>query len=396
MSAEVTIMDPRAPANPNPAQSGPAPVQGELVVVRGTCSALFAYDLGFAIDLNKAQALLGHDVGGTQRETLKHSRRAPKYFEYQPAPIRISRAAAAVTIGRFTTTPAMEALIYDFGAISIEFTIPLQGPIKDLLPLSSGLYENDALLAESRRLVEELVGAIRAAVTKPEVAHLVEDYLVFDIDEWKAPAGFSGTINDWIDGSGGLLARILRSDSESLSQQEVVDAMSCRISYSVEDAALIDWNAALVFGREMQDVLAVLEFANVELLEMRFLDDQLDRALGEAYESSQRREKSAFASTAADMRRIARLQMDSAILFEGVNNALKLLGDPYLSRVYRLAAQRLHLPDWDASIIRKLGTLETIYDKIADRQSGRRMEALEWIIILLIAFELVMSIVRWH
>jgi len=96
------------------------------------------------------------------------------------------------------------------------------------------------------------------------------------------------------------------------------------------------------------------------------------------------------------MRRIARLQMDSAILFEGVNNALKLLGDPYLSRVYRLAAHRLHLPDWDASIIRKLGTLESIYDKIADRQSGRRMETLEWIIILLIAFELVMSIIRWH
>jgi hypothetical protein len=371
-------------------------MQGDMVILRGTCSALFAYDLGFAIDLNKAQALLGHDVGGTQRETLKHSRRAPQYFEYQPAPIRISRAAAPVTIGRFTTAPVMEALIYDFGAISIAFTIPLQGPIKDLLPLSSGLYENAALLAESRRLVEELLTTIRAAVTKPDVAHLVEDYLVFDIDQWKLPPGFSGTIGDWISASSGLMARILRSDSEVLSPQEVDDAMSCRISYSVEDGALIDWNAALVFGKEMQDVLAVLEFANVELLEMRFLDDQLDRALGEAYESSQRREKSVFASTAADMRRIARLQMDSAILFEGVNNALKLLGDPYLSRVYRLAAHRLHLPDWDASIIRKLGTLESIYDKIADRQSGRRMETLEWIIILLIAFELVMSIIRWH
>ncbi len=146
----------------------------------------------------------------------------------------------------------------------------------------------------------------------------------------------------------------------------------------------------------MQDVLAVLEFANVELLEMRFLDDQLDRALSDAFEATQRREQGIFASTAADMRRIARLQMDSAILFEGVNNALKLLGDQYLARVYRLAAQRLHLPEWDASIIRKLGTLESIYDKISDRQAVRRAETLEWIIILLIAFEIVMSIIRWR
>lgn len=397
--AASAVSAPRAPA---PMQDGPsrapAPAAdpGELLIVRGTCSALFAYDLGFAVDLNAAQKMLRQDDGITQRETLKHSRRAPTYFEYQPAPIRITRAAPPLAIGRFTTNPVLEALIYDFGAISITFTIPLQGPVKDLLPLSNGLYENAALLAASRKLVEEVVAEIRAAITKPEVAHLVEDYLVFDVAEWKPPAGFQGSVAEWVDASGALVAKVLRSETESLSKQEVDDALGCRISYSQEDLSLIDWNAALVFGKDMQDVLAVLEFANVELLEMRFLDDQLDRALADAFESTQRREKSVFASTAGDMRRIARLQMDSAILFEGVNNALKLLGDPYLSRVYRLAAGRQHLPDWDASIIRKLGTLESIYDKIADRQSGRRMEVLEWIIILLIAFELVMSILRWH
>jgi hypothetical protein len=369
---------------------------GDMVIVRGTCAALFAYDLGFAIDLNKAQGLLGREEGGTQRETLKHSKRAPKYFEYQPAPLRITRPGRQVTVGRFTSSPILEALLYDFGAISITFTIPIQGPLNDLLPLSNGLYENADLLAESRRLVEELLTVLRPAVTKPDVAHLVEDFLIFDVVEWSLPAGFSGTINDWISASGPLLGRILRSDPETLSPQEIEDALSCRISYALDDAALIDWNAALVFGKEMQDVLAVLEFANVELLEMRFLDDQLDRALGDAFVATERRERNVFASNAADMKRIARLQMDSAILFEGVNNALKLLGDPYLSRVYRLAAHRLHLPDWDASIIRKLGTLESIYQKIADRQSGRRMEVLEWIIILLITFEVVMSFIRWH
>ena len=146
----------------------------------------------------------------------------------------------------------------------------------------------------------------------------------------------------------------------------------------------------------MQDVLAVLEFANVELLEMRFLDDQLDRALADAFESTQRREQESSRALPRTCGASPASRWTSAILFEGVNNALKLLGDPYLARLYRLAAGRLHLPDRDASILRKLGTLESIYDKIADRQSGRRTETLEWIIILLITFELVMSIIRWR
>jgi hypothetical protein len=358
---------------------------------------MFAYDLGFAIDLNSAQRMLAQlDTSETQRETLRHSRRAPKYFEYQPAPIRLTRTATPVTIGRFTTAPTVDAILYDFGAVSITFSIPLTGPIRDLLPLSDALYENAALLVESRRLVEELVKFLAASVTKPDVAPFVEDYLVFDISEWVATGGVAGSLHAWIDAARLPLAKVLRSDAEALSAQEVDEALACRIAYGPEDAALIDWNAALLFGREMQDVLAVLEFANVELLEMRFLDDQLDRALSNAYEATQRRIGAGrfFGSTAADLRRIARLQMDSAILFEGVNNALKLLGDPYLSRVYRLAAQRLHLPAWDASIIRKLGTLESIYEKISDRQANRRMETLEWIIILLIAFEVVMSFIR--
>jgi hypothetical protein len=364
----------------------------DFVITRGVCTAMFAYDVGFAVDLNKAASLLTGD--GPQRETLKHSRRAPKYFEYQPAPLRVSRTGSPVTIGNFTTQPVIEALVYDFGAISVSFSITLSGAIDGLLPLSSSLYENAALLAESRRVVDDLVRLLAPAITKPDVTQLVEDYIVFDVDEWTLPRG-QESLHGWITDCGSLIARVLRSDLELLSKQEIDDAVSCRISYADADAALIDWNAALLFGREMQDVTAVLEFANVELLEMRFLDDQLDRALGDAYESSQRATRLGFFDgRGADLRRISRLQIDSAVLFEGVNNALKLLGDVYLSRVYRLAAGRLHLPEWDASIIRKLGTLDSIYGKLSDRQANRRMEILEWIIIGLILFEVVMSFVR--
>src|SRR5947207_2604898 len=71
----------------------------------------------------------------------------------------------------------------------------------------------------------------------------------------------------------------------------------------------------------------------------------------------------------------------------------KLVGDQYLARVYSLASRRFHLGDWDASITRKLQTIDSIYAKMADRAASRRMEILEWIIIVLIAVSIALSLV---
>jgi len=93
-----------------------------------------------------------------------------------------------------------------------------------------------------------------------------------------------------------------------------------------------------------------------------------------------------------ELRRLARLQLDGAILFEQVTNALKLVGEQYLARVYSLASRRFHLAEWDASITRKLQTIDGIYAKLADRATSRRMELLEWIIIVLIALSIIVSL----
>jgi hypothetical protein len=177
----------------------------------------------------------------------------------------------------------------------------------------------------------------------------------------------------------------------------VEDALSARIAFGADDVTIVDWNAALVVDREGDDVRAVLEFANVELLEMRYLDQKLDRALDAAYETLSKRSWSLprlAGYYGADLRRVAELQVDNAILFEGVNNTLKLLGDQYLARLYRLVNRRFHLDEWDASILRKLETLESIYEKISDQAANRRMEILEWVIIILIAFSIALEFIR--
>ena len=360
-----------------------------ITINKGTCYAMFAYDIGSSINLEQAGR---HISAETERSRLRHKARAPQYFEYRPAPLRLMQEGGSLTVGSYTSSPTVEVMVYDFGAVTITYRFALDGPFDGLRELSESLYEHELLLSESRSRVEQLVHAIHTAIERPKIASEVEDYLIFSIESC-APGQGSPL---WTSREEAL-ASILRGERTPLSEQEIRDALSCRISFGLEDAALIDWHAAVLFGKEMDDVRAVLEFANVELLEMRMLDEQLDQALDQGYEALTRTPRLLSLPGTYDKHttHIAQLQVDGALLFERVTNTLKLLGDQYLARVYRLVSQRFHLEDWDASILRKLETLESIYGKMSDRAGTRRMELLEWIIIVLITISIAVSFMPW-
>ncbi len=359
------------------------------LIQSGVCYVIFAYDAARAINLDAADRRVQET---TQRPSIRHKRRTPSYFEYQPPPLRVGRDAKPLTIGNYATRPNLDLMVYDFGAVAVIYAVPIQGHFDDLLMLSEELYDNEALLADSRLQVDQFLHLIGDAATQPHLSPVVEDYVIFHLESFAQAV----EPNPFCAEHGRQIAQILRAERQALSDQEVDDALAARISYGLQDITIIDWNAALVLDRDGDDVRAVLEFANVELLEMRYVDQKLDRALDEAYEQISRRAaglRGMLGYSGADLRRVAELQVDNAALFEGVNNTLKLLGDQYLARVYRLVNRRFHIDDWDASILRKLQTLESIYEKISDQASNRRMEILEWVIIVLIAFSIALEFI---
>ena len=369
--------------------SAPPPL-ATSTIQKGLCYAVFAYDAARSIDIAAAERRTHEE---SERPTIGHKRRTPSYFEYQPPPLRLSQDAQPIVFGRFATRAGADLTIYDFGAVSVVYTVPIEGPFEDLLSLSEELYDNESLLADSRLRVEELLHRIGDAAARRHSSPVVEDYVIFHVEgleeSWDAELFCAKHARQ--------IAQILRAERQALSDQEVEDALSARVSYGLEDVTVIDWNAALLIDREGEDVRGVLEFANVELLEMRYVDQKLDRALDQAYATLSRRSWSlarAFASSGADLRSLTELQVDNAALFEGVNNTLKLLGDQYLARVYRTVNRRFHLDEWDSSILRKLQTLESIYEKISGQATNQRMEVLEWVIIFLIAFSILLEFIH--
>lgn len=359
------------------------------MIQNGCGFVLFAYDAARSINLELAERRI-HEA--TQRQTMPHKRRAPSYFEYQPPPLRLSQETEPVRIGQFTARGSVDLLLYDFGAVTVSYSFPFNGPLGDLLQLSEELYDNEFLLSDSRLRVSQLLKVMGEAANQANVAPVVEDYVVFHIQSFNQPFD----AKRFCSAQAQQIAQILRAERQPLSDQEIEDAIAAQISFGTDDLTVIDWNAALMIDREGEDVRAVLDFANVELLEMRYLDQRLDHALDQAYDTLSRPSLNllrVFGYSSAAMRRVGELQVDNAILFEGVNNTLKLLGDQYLARVYRLVNRRFHLDEWDASILRKLQTLESIYEKISDQAANRRMEILEWVIIILIAASIALEFI---
>lgn len=355
------------------------------MIEAGICFAMYAYDVGFSIDLDKAEKIITDE---TYRGRLRHSRKSPQYFEFDPQPLKIVRDAEVVRIAGFETRAQIGIKLFDFGGALVSFEISLHGALDELIGLSSELYDSPELHERSRRALLSLVEEIKSAINRPEVSELVEDYVVYQIAKIDRP----GSIEELLKQNDQAFARILTAEDETLSAEQVADTLSTRLAFGPNDVTIINWNAALLLDPDADDILAVLEYANAELLEMRLLDDRLDDALDEAYGLMTASKLRRLFRPGRLLARVAEMQLDGAFVFEGVNNAVKLLGDQYLARVYEVASQRLHLVGWDRSVIRKLETLADIYQKMSDLQATRRSEMLEWVIVILIAFEICLTL----
>ena len=352
------------------------------MIARGTCHVYVAFLAASRVDLEQAQAIA--HARQTERPRFQRGRRAPAYLDFDPLPLQITMPCEPIPIGsgRFATEALAEVTIFDFGALSVDYRIPFAEELPELARLSSALYDHVALVAAARARVAEIVAILRPALTRERAPEEYEQYVVFDVAGF-APALASSELLVRPELRQGL-AQILRSEERPLSESRVEDALRLHVSYAPEDLLVVDWSSAVAVGGS-EDERLVLEFANVELLELRALDKRLDGDLEEANRRLHRPRRWIFSG--ADLRQVAKLQVDSAMLYESVNNAISLLGDQWLADVYGRIAERYDLEKWQASVSHKLASLESIYQKIADEAASRRSELLEMIIIALIALE---------
>jgi hypothetical protein len=349
-------------------------------VVRGCCHVYYALDIGFAVDLKRCTGLIQE---ARQRCGFRHHTRTPAYLNLRPAPVVISQGMEPIRGRDFVAENSVAITIYDFGAVSVEYRVPFEGSLERLAALSSELYDNPLFAADARARAEALLAAVRPAVRRAHVRTETEDYLVFAVPSLEEEGG---DIERFLSANGPALAQVLSSNTKALSRPQQREELSRSIAYYDDDLTIITWNAALVFGTNMADVLTVLELANVQLRELHYLDDQLDDSLRESYDVREQAK-----SVKDSMRHIRELMLDGQAFSEAVTNAFKPFPDAFLARVYAMASRALGLEHFDRSVKDKLSLLNTLYTTLSDEADHERSVRLEWIVIVLILIEIVMG-----
>lgn len=352
----------------------------------GAVRAFYLFDVADTIDLAALRTIEGEGLSPADIPLKPHASSA--YLQF-PTPPLVARLPDA-TFGDLNCSVRVK--LFDYGVISLRFSTPASGTWSDVEAIANRMRRGDEIVTYAARTIERICGELGSALDDRHAA-LMEDYFIVEVDRFEQPIDAERLLHD----SSEALAHLLLGETATLAQTEIEEALRTRFSYLVDDLTIVQWDTAFIYDRrESADAIGdILEFANSQLIELRTYDGQLDHELDNIYRLQPGgRSRSLFGRREADVAANVRyLIVDILELIDRSSNALKIVGDAYYARIYRAAAVRLGLSDWQKQIDTKLSSVRDMYQFLIDQSRGQRDSFLEWVVIVLIAIEVVIGVV---
>lgn len=383
-------------ANPRqePAQERALPQP--LTVRSGQITVLRLFDVAYEIDIRRAEECWAQRTqGASARGRLVAT--SPKAVSFGVPPLLVDLGTQPVEIDGQLLSGTATVRLYDFGIAALAVRLRVSSLSWDeFAALANGL---DAAIGPSAEtplwsaLLAKLTDVLGEAFIRPSVQLLQEDYLLAIVEAFDAPVS-SDEILDRAD-----LAPLLSGRTRPLSESARHDLLRHRFSYYPDDLAVVTWDRAFLYEPQQEtDVADVLEIANAQLLELRSYDEMLDGELPRMRElvaaARGRTQLLAARSYARLARRLQGIVSEVTELTERVDNALQVTEDVYLARVYAAAMDLFRVPEVTAAVNRKLSIIRETYTTLHSEAAGERAELLEIAILILIAVEIVLSLLR--
>jgi hypothetical protein len=341
-------------------------------------------DVADSIDLERLAAILRSREPTRGAAVLRGSEPSPSagvVLRAEPLDLRIGRREC----GPFSANVRLRA--FDFGVLAVRFTITAPDPSPaGLIQLSTQIAtESAAFDRETMSLWQELSSQVKEAITPWEdlpPPRLIEDFMVFVL------RGPPGVIPD------DALAHVLLGEpaNRKLAPSTVHEIASRVIRYYEDDLVAVDYDAAVVIeAGGAPDLVDIFEIVSAQLLELRFYDALLGRALGSLARDVRHARTAAWLLRSPFRklsRRAASLALEIGEMTDRLERAITLVGDNYSVQIYREAALRVRMSESGAAVREKVGTIARVAEAIGTDVQGRRDLAVELLIVLLILIEL--------
>ncbi|MEQ8236757.1 MAG: hypothetical protein ABRQ23_08275 [Syntrophomonadaceae bacterium] len=335
------------------------------------------YETGQEIDIDSLGQVLPHEHMPTR---AKFFRVRPRSIQMESPPLMIKLGVFPAHEGHDSPLFTVQAKIYDIGTISICLSYE-SGPESAQDLEKAGLEMADQGIYDQiyARSVEYLKQLLKPRLDLKGIdVDFYEDYNIYCINR-------ADELSDPVP--------LLMGERVDFSEQMRSQVLDHRLSYTQDDFAIITWDSALICDPEdNSDLRDLIEFANVQLLELRYYDDLINRQMIKMYDdietagakSSFRKSRYYKGIISSRMQLIA----DITEVRERIENLIKITEDVYYARVYQTTLKVLRCDQWTESLNRKLQVIQQNYSLLSNQVNIQHSNFLEWIIIILIALEL--------
>ncbi|MDX8551030.1 hypothetical protein KHC33_09520 [Methanospirillum sp. J.3.6.1-F.2.7.3] len=339
------------------------------------------YDIGREIDIQNLETALARSYY-TARTNFQRIK--PKSIRIEDPPLLLRMHPTEVIISGLRYDLQVSARIFDIGAISICFVYEIDESKNDISFEETGLsFFNDEIISDlfSSHLTT-LKEILRPHITDIQIDEtFFEDYFIFFTDNPDKP------IDE---------AVLLLGERTRFSHQMREEILKNSMSYTDDDVTILSWGAALLKNREVPtDLFDLIEYANVQVLELRYYDQELSRKMEKMYDDIELADRSTWLSRMRlyhqIMADLMELHAEVSEITEKVNNLIKVTEDVYYARVYATALKVLRSQLWSDSVNRKIEVIQENYAMLSDEVRIQHSNFLEWVIIILITMEFVLA-----
>jgi len=348
--------------------------------VRGSIRQLILFDVADEIRLDAVREALGTSESGRKPA---FSRPAPEYVRFERPPVIESLAVDHPEV-------RCEARVkyYDYGVVSIELYQQFSLDWPELVEYSAAVLADPSTEQRARDLLTPRLAKAAAALMNPYRSWLTEDYVILTV----IPDPPNDNAAELLARHGAEIAQIVRGENRPLAEAECREILDAKLSYYPNDLLVAGWSAAFVFdtAAAAEPTIQLLEYANTQLLEFRHYDDLLTGVLREVYRSLDKGTGMWRRwGLAGEAEKLNTVRLDVTEIAERTETAIKFLGDMFYARMYRLAAQRVGVPDYRRLVDQKLQTAGELYQFMVDRFDQGRGFFLEVVVVIILLIEIV-------
>ncbi|MFG1481963.1 hypothetical protein ABMA79_02630 [Halobacteriovorax sp. HFRX-2_2] len=280
---------------------------------------------------------------------------------------------------------AVTAKLWSYGALS--FSVDIECPFfvdkKELIEWVENWSQGDSVENFCRERISFFIESLGESLVKPKIWEQSEEYSIFVTSPKYHNKDY------WLEDS--FVYQLLAMEKNvKLSPAMLAPVVDCTVSYGPDDLVAIDWDNAFVYSEvDGHDICDVIEFANIQLLELRYFDDLLDKKLSGLYRQVVEKNPSIFSKVSVLAKDASQLYFETSELVDRIENSVKVIGDIYYARLFRICLKRLQVEQWQSLVDQKLKNLLDVSQMYMAEVNNRKSHLMEIIIIILIAIEVI-------